>query len=124
MVPRNAYSLILLALIIFKVSSAAIHFHLHHRHEHQHPYQHFGLHHHQSCEQEHGEGHDDENDCKLCDNALFISNVEFSVITVFHHVKDDISIELHQPKNDYKSALIASFLDNGHFVRPPPPSNC
>ncbi len=124
-VRKLTYSFILLALIVFKVFATGIHLHLHHKHGHG-SYQHFGLHH-SNCGHEHhhendnDKGHDDEDDCKLCENAMFVFNAEFSLDTALHLVKTIDVVEFHQPKDDYTSVLLTFFLNRGRFVRPPPP---
>ncbi len=114
---KVTYSLFLIALIVFKVISAAIHIQLHHDNthhcEHNH---HIGNNH----NQDHNGSGDSDKECKLCENALFILNAEFSVTTTFHFVNENVTTEFELPKNDYESRLLKASYYSAHSVRPPP----
>ena len=101
-VQKIVFPFILLALMIFKVSSAAIHINLHHEQEYE---------------------HENEDHCGLCENAMFVLNADFSVATEFSVMANEHTVTFHQPKNYYNSTSIVSFSGKSNFVRPPPSLN-
>ena len=98
-VRKSIYALFLLALIIFKVSSAVIHISLHHDHEHD-------------------NNHKDY--CELCEHALNILNEEFSIVEESQSFERVEVLVLHQQIDDYESICVAQFSNTTLFVRPPP----
>lgn len=96
-VKKDLYILLLLALIAFKVSSVAIHNHLHHSHDDEH-----------------------EDNCELCEHALYHQNVEFFAPADFPSIRVDNAPHFHQQKDSYKSVCVAPVFNKTLFGRPPP----
>lgn len=94
---RDIYTLVFLALITFKVSTAAIHIHLHHGHD---------------------DGHEDQ--CELCEHAIYHQNLEFSTPTDLVSTEAENTPDQHRPINLYESVDVDTFLNNTLFGRPPP----
>jgi len=95
-VKKNLFAILLLALIVFKAFSAAIHIHIHHEHE----------------------NHDDP--CELCEQAIYNQFLEFSSPVEFQIYKiKDIPV-FHQQESPYESIMVSTLLDSTLLVRPPP----
>ena len=110
MADRNAiYSLFLLALIGFKVSSATIHFSLHHNNQHNH-----------HCTDDHEPGHDHKEECDLCEQALSILIEEFPTLLEVAFLGGIFQNNYNPRPENYKRSRSLSFLMDTHFVRPPP----
>ncbi|WP_350285978.1 hypothetical protein [uncultured Croceitalea sp.] len=91
---KHFFPLILLALIAFKVS--ALHVYLHHS----------------------DEEHDD--DCELCEHAIYHQIIEFSTPADFELVRIDYTPHFNQQEPYHDSVHVSAFFDNTLFVRPPP----
>lgn len=95
---KDIYTLLLLALLAFKVSSAPIHIHLHHEHE----------------------AVEHEEDCELCIYAFYYQNSEFSESLHFFDFEKVHSCDFVQQANCYESVFITADTHNAHTCRPPP----
>ena len=108
---KAASSFILLSLMVFKIASATIHIYL------QHQYENHGYHlnnHDDGCD------NDLENQCELCENALFILNAEFSTAGETLFVSKIDVINYGQKLEKYHIFCLTIFTDNTLFGRPPP----
>lgn len=95
-VRQSIYAFILFSLIVFKVSSATIHFTLHHSHA----------------------AHDEP--CELCEQAFYNQFLEFSSPIEFHVFEEYEKLEFHQQESVYESVIVTTLLDYTLAVRPPP----
>lgn len=96
---KSFFSLILVALIAFKVCTAAIHIHLHHDHEDEH-----------------------EEHCELCELALEFITTEFSTAGENQIVEIVLDTNFDLSKASYNSVCVVANTDSTLFGRPPPSS--
>ncbi len=98
-VKKNLYTVLLLAIIAFKVSSATIHIHLHHDCHH---------------DEEHAE------DCTLCDYAIYNQTIEFSTPAYFElPSQTKIAVKAFLA-GDLESQAVRNPFVQYSFTRPPP----
>ncbi len=97
-VKKHLYTVVFLALIAFKVSSATVHIHLHHEHD----------------EEEHTE------DCTLCDHAIYYQNIEFST-PEYTETPSQTKIAVKSfLADDMESQPERNSFEHYFFTRPPP----
>lgn len=91
------YSFILLILITFKVSSAAVHNYLHH---------------------EYDDGHEEQ--CELCEHAIYHQNLEFPFSYQTEVPTNTTVLHLSSAPIGVKSLEVSSYSISQLFTRPPP----
>lgn len=93
---KSIITLILLTLIAFKVSAAAIHVSSHHGEE----------------------GHEDH--CELCEQAIYNQLLEFSTPMEFQEFESIEKLQHYQQVRFNKNVRVSTFFDTALLVRPPP----
>jgi len=97
---KHFFTMVLLALIAFKVSSAAIHQHLHHGHDEEHE--------------------DHEESCELCEQAFYYQNTELATPPSPPEIGIATIATPFLFEEEYSSVILTAEVDDILFGRPPP----
>ena len=94
---KAVYSIILLALISFKVTSTAIHIHLHHQHDPNH-----------------------EDTCELCEHAINHQDLEFTIPPSAYSIEDSTILDFNTINVFLPDAWVSTIHGKTLLIRPPP----